>query len=123
MDKTQYKNWKERHKWERWRWEFMRRNPEFQSDYKKVQHLRRKSKVKPGKKIVKGNVVEYPYIYTPEAEKEREYCAKYDISLPFFPDPNESFDELMGGEPRYDESLRKYIFSPEQVYGHFFTTR
>ena len=123
MNKTQYEIWKEQHKWERWRWEFMRRNPEFQSDYKKVQNLRKKSKYKPDHKIVKGNVTEYPYVYTPEAAKEREYCAKHDISLPFFPDPNKSFDELTGGEPKFDEARGTYVFSAEQAHGHFYATR
>ncbi len=103
MNKEQYEEWKERLKWQRWRWEFMRRSPQYIADYKKVQQLRGKAEYPPDYKIVKENTVTYPYIFTPEGKKEKEYCIKYHVASFHLPDPQKSFDELIGGKYEFDK--------------------
>lgn len=118
MNQREYKEWKEKHEWEKWRWEFMRRNLEVRKDYQKVKELRKKAAYPPDYRVEKGNLVEYPYFSTPEGKKEREYCAKHDLSMSYFPDPDKRFDDLIGGKPEFDGE--RYIFTAKQAWGHLF---
>ena len=45
MEKSaDYEKWKDQNKWIKVRWEFMRRDPQYKEDYKKILLLRQKSK-------------------------------------------------------------------------------
>lgn len=119
MNQKEYNEWKERNAWKKWRWEFMRDSDEFKTDYERVLELRKRAKYPPDYKEEKGNVIEYPYWKTPEGQKEREYCAKYDLQTTSMPDPAKSFDELVGEEPVWDSRKETYVFTAQQAWAHF----
>jgi len=105
MNKKEFKIWNDRYGFIKWRWEFMRLDPKYLADYKKVLKLRKKAKYPPGHKIeIKKGMIEYPYFLTPEGLKEKECCVKYGFAEPLLsmPDPKQSWKELIGGEPEFD---------------------
>jgi hypothetical protein len=113
-----FKRWETTRYWNKWRWEFLRRDPEYRQDFKDVQKLRKKAKYPPGYTEKKGNIVYYPYPQTPEGEKEREYTAKYFLGLcvSHLPDPNQSFEELIHGEPIWDAERGIFVNEGGQAF-------
>ena len=83
----------EKIKWLKWRWEFMRRNPEYIKDYKKVKRLRNKANANTNDKN--------PYFLTPEGRKEKEYCTKWKLSSTQMFDPFKAFEELIEEGPGF----------------------
>jgi len=98
--------------WVRWRWEFMRRDPQYQKAWREVQKLRKLAKYSPADREVTvdefGKWVKHPYVFTEEAEKESEISAIFGLQGGQMINPSKSFEALhkqMGekdaGSPRF----------------------
>jgi hypothetical protein len=84
----------------------MRENKEYKNDFKKVLKLREKTTLKQ----------KYEYYSSPEGQKEKEYCEKWDLGIPFMLDPSLSFEELFENElgfpqKNYDSELQKWAMN------------
>ena len=87
-----------------WRWEFMRRNPDYRNDYQKVKELRGNAKNPPGsmkKKTVKfgkerAGIETDLYHDTPEYGEEQKICSKWGVSIMI--DPDIAFLEILKGQ-------------------------
>lgn len=71
--------------WAKWRWEFMRRNPQYRDDYKEVEELR--AKVKKTKNIPAEERKHIAII-------EDNYSKKWNINFGLL-DPDKSFEDLL----------------------------
>ena len=59
----------------RYRWEFMRRDPEYRSRYKEIAEIKKNDPNQP-------------------VEREKEYCREFGIRTGALPDPDKSFEEV-----------------------------
>ena len=85
--------------WAKYRWEFMRRKPEYKKDYKKVEELREKVRLKPNQSKW-------------EAEEIRRLSAKYELGGGGVYDPDWSFEELKLYFEQEAAYLDTYINAP-----------
>jgi hypothetical protein len=87
----------DKYKASKWRWEFMRRNPEYIADYKEMSKLEKKAKHYDEDHV--------RYHSTAKDEKESSYCKKWEIRK--MCDPDKSFDDLFPhiGVDLHDQEL------------------
>ena len=64
---------KDQTKWTKYRWEFMRHNSEYKKAYVEVKILRSRSAPSPDKAIKTKHTVNYPYLNTASAQKEKNF--------------------------------------------------
>ena len=86
-----FSEFEEYHKWEKYRWEFMRRNKEYRRAYKKALKLRASAKKT------------QPYIFTDEGKKESKLAQEFFVHYGKLIDPDKAWDDM--------EVLEKSIFS------------
>jgi len=93
-DKDYHSVWKGRVEWIKWKWEFLRRNKRYISDYKRI-----KACGKAGNRIPSIEIA--------------EMCENYGLSGTYLIDPSKSFDDLMGNvELDFDDSGEASISNP-----------
>lgn len=87
----------------KYKWEFLRRNPDYKKRYEEILIFRKKHNYKPGQVVnfLIASECEEPYT------KERKICTAFGISAIYMPNPNLSFDELINKNElsEYDEFL------------------
>lgn len=85
----------EQDQWAKYRWEFMRRSPEYKKDYQRAILLREKAAEKPVEQN-NGMLNCLGYERTPEGKEEFNLCKKYGLApIPgYLFDPDKSFDEI-----------------------------
>ena len=98
------KNIDEKYEWLKWRWEFMRDNKGYKEDYKNVLKLREKAILDQGDKN---------YHSSPEGQKEKKYCEKWELGISQMLDPSLSFEELFEEGPgflqkKHDSEVEKW---------------
>ncbi len=93
----------------KYRWEFMRRDPEYRRDWEKAQEIRKRVKLEEGLKKVleETGVMVYPPEYQEEYEQELALCKKYGLGLDraYMFDPDKSFEELTEYSPDFYISM------------------
>jgi hypothetical protein len=72
---------KEQLKWAKYRWEFMRLNPEYIKAYEEVKILRSKANPSPDEVKKTKHTVNYPYLGTEEAKTEKNSVRSSDFIL------------------------------------------
>jgi hypothetical protein len=97
---------KDQTKWARYRWEFMRLNPEYIEAYGEVKILRSKADPSPDKVIKIKHTVNYRYLNTVSAQREKEFCEKFGLYSDCMIDPTKSYDDLKNGP----DSMEKNCF-------------
>lgn len=95
--------------WLKYRWEFMRRNPEYREAYQEALKLRESSEFTPEDiGFQEGNFVQYTYLETPEGKQEQELAETTGAHSRCMIDPDKSFDDVMDGP----DSMEKACFLP-----------
>lgn len=87
----------------KWRWEFMRRDPEYQKDWQTVKEIR----LKAGQPLKADDVVLAKYKHCKGFYTEYHLCGKYGIQFPLMIDPETTFDDLL------KQSWRKGFYGEE----------
>lgn len=78
--------------WVKWRWEFLRRNPECKRAFEKVKKLRSEYTERTGNE----NLRTYDYSSSSEGRSEMNLCHRFFMVSDFFPDPDKPFEKLVG---------------------------
>jgi hypothetical protein len=115
--KDDEKRRKNQTKWARYRWEFMRHNPEYIKAYEKVKILRSETNPSPDKVIKTKHTVNYPYLGTEEAKTEKKLCEKFGLYSDCMVNPEMSFNELR----KSPDSMEKNCFFMRTFWQHWAT--
>ena len=96
-------------RWKIVQWEFARLNAKVQEAYEKGKELRMQAECSPNdvKKI--GPLLHFPYLDTPQAQRERELCEELGLHFRCLIDPQKSYEDLMNGP----DSIEKNCFFPD----------
>jgi hypothetical protein len=78
--------------WVRWRWEFMRRDPEYRKAYEEAQGYREAAGFCFGPVVQRPDSVDYSK--TPQGREEAKLCERFDLRGLFLIDPDESFEDI-----------------------------
>ena len=80
--------------WAKWRWEFLRQNELYRKNYQSYLKMR---KSHPSKEVLEGYA--HPISYSTAlgiTHIERAFCYNAGLNLNYLPDPDKSFEELLG---------------------------
>jgi hypothetical protein len=117
MGKKTEERKRKQNEWLKWRWEFLRRNPEYREAYfTKVLKLRKACHIDPEvpKEIGNGKVY-YPYFQTEECQKEKDLSRQFGAYSECIINPDLSFEEIINGL----DCLEKAAFYPSTFWSHF----
>jgi hypothetical protein len=117
-----YLKYQDKRKWAKYRWEFMRRSPEYRKDYREIEELRKKVQLPADLEQIRKEkgVMIYPNgQYQQEAQTERDVCRKYELGVEFMLDPKKSFDELELMDVNYEAEGEAISIKGRQVFELF----
>jgi hypothetical protein len=105
-------------KWAKNRWELMRHNPEYKKAYVEVKILCCRTDPTPDKVIKTEHTVNYPYLYTVSAQKEKELCEKFGLYSDCMINPKMSWNDLL----KSTDSMEKNCFFMRTFWQHWAKT-
>ncbi len=123
----------QRDEWYRWRWEFLRLNPQYREAYQKALELRKQAgeayyeeehtlqyeeipavDYRPGKARKIDNLVVYPYLHSQWGKQEKALCEEVGHYGFCMTDPSKSYHEIMKSR-----GMERAGFHPATWWEHF----
>jgi hypothetical protein len=115
-------DWETKREWAKYRWEFMRRSPQYIKDFETVERIRKDVALQAGLKPTwtdASDFMTYPDGFKKEANMELDLCNKHGLRTNTLLDPKKSFEEIVGSDLPEELPKKNLQLSNQQLMGLF----